>query len=201
MAMKKLTPLQEKVFQYICQFAQESGFPPSYAEIAQHFNFSSDGTVRTYLEHLEKKGYIQRLGQARGIKILHPTVTTAIPILGKIAAGQPIPSIEDAIGSLDDIQALRHCSGRFALRVTGDSMKDAGILTGDLCIIQTGVPVQNGQIAAIQVDGEGTLKRIYFEKDRVRLQPENEWYDPIYLDRDDFDVHVLGRYIGLVRSV
>lgn len=197
----KLTPLQEKVFHYICTFSNDNGFPPAYSDIAKHFNFSSDGTVRTYLEHLEKKGFIQRMGHARGIRILkQPKENNCIPIVGKIAAGEPILAIEHHIGTLDDISEIKQTNGRFALQVKGDSMKDAGILDGDLAIIQTNVPVHNGQIAAAMVEGSATLKRIYYEKDHVRLQPENEYYDPIYIHRHDTQSTIIGRYIALVRK-
>ncbi len=179
--------------------------PPAYSDMAQHFGFQSDGTVRTYLEHLENKGYIQRLGRARGIKILkdpHPSRVTphSIPIVGKIAAGIPKEAIEEHLGDVGDLPELHQKEGRFALRVQGDSMKDAGILNGDFAIIQTQVPVHNGQIAAVIYNGEATLKRIYFEQDRVRLQPENEFFHSTYIPRTEFESAVLGRYIALVRQ-
>jgi repressor LexA len=197
-----LTVLQERVFRFICDFADENGFPPSYSDIAGKFQFSSDGTVRTYLEHLEKKGFIQRLGKARGLKILKPLASKSIPILGKIPAGHFKQALEDPLGTVDELPELQGSDGRFALKVSGDSMKDAGILDGDLAIVQTNVPVHNGQIAAVAVQGgEVTLKRVYFEKDRVRLQPENEFYEPLYIQRTDFEAKVIGRYIALVRKV
>lgn len=202
--LAKLTRLQEQVMHYICQFASEQGFPPSYAEMATHFNFSSDGTIRTYLEHLEKKGYIQRLGKARGIKILVNILEKArpsIPILGHIAAGAPIAAIEHHQGTLEELAYLQPKEGRIALKVQGNSMVDAGIFDGDIAIIQTGVPVPNGQIGAISVDEETTLKRIFYEGDRVKLQPENAAYTPMYLDKYSFKAQILGRYIALVRSV
>lgn len=195
-----LTAMQEKVFQFIVDFLESNGFPPSYSDIATHFDFSSDGTVRTYLEHLERKKYIKRMGRARGIQILKSTAPSAIPIIGSIAAGPVKLAVEEFNGTLADIRELEKEDGRFALRIQGDSMKDAGILDGDLAIIQTQVPVNNGQIGAVLIDDEATLKRVYYEKDRVRLQPENEFYDPIYVDRSSFNSRVIGRYIALVRK-
>ncbi len=198
---KPLTRLQKKVFDFICEFAQEEGFPPSYQDIAQKFEFSSDGTVRTYLEHLENKGYIQRLGKARGLKILKFSIKNAIPILGKVAAGGLQAALEDPSGTIEDtLPELKSKEGRFALRVNGDSMKNAGILSGDLAIIQMGAPVTNGQIAVVIYEEEATLKRIYFEKDQVRLQPENDDYAPIIIERRDFEKAVCGRYIALIRK-
>jgi repressor LexA len=199
--MEHLTPTQEKVFRYICEFATREGFPPAYAEIAHEFGFSSDGTVRTYLEHLEKKGFIQRLGKARGIKILKPIVPKGIAIIGKVAAGNMRPAYEEHAGNIEEIPELKYQEGRFALKVVGDSMKDAGIMDGDLAIIQAGIPVYNGQIAAVIYQGDATLKRIYFEKDTVRLQPENEFYQAVSIKRSEFDSMVCGRYIALVRKI
>lgn len=202
--LQKLTRMQEQFLTFICQFALDNGFPPSYAEMGSHFKFSSDGTTRTYLEHLEKKGYIQRLGKARGIKILANILEKtrpSIPILGHIAAGAPIPAIEQSDRHVEDIPQLQPKEGRIALTIKGQSMIEAGIFDGDVAIIQTGVPVPNGQIGAISIDGETTLKRIFFEKDRMKLQPENASYEPIYIDKSSFNAQILGRYIALIRSV
>lgn len=198
--MKPLTRLQQDVFDFICIYKDENGFPPSYSDIGKHFNFSSDGTVRTYLEHLEKKGFIKRFGKARGIQILKAEAPSAIPIIGTIAAGPLRLAIDDHIGTIADIKGLQKRDGRFALQVNGDSMRDAGILNGDYAIIQQGVQVLNGQIAAILVDNEATLKRVYYEKDRIRLQPENSDYDCLYLNKNHFDATLIGRYIALIRQ-
>ena len=202
--LQKLTTMQERFFTFICQFGLDNGFPPSYAEMGSHFKFSSDGTTRTYLEHLEKKGYIQRLGKARGIKILANILIQArpsIPILGYIAAGTPIPAIEQFDNHVEDIPQLHPKEGRIALTIKGQSMIEAGIFDGDIAIIQTGVPVPHGQIGAITLDGETTLKRIFFEKDKVTLQAENVAYSPLIIDKNSFKAQILGRYIALIRSV
>jgi len=198
--MEKLTTLQKKVFTFICDFAKDCGFPPSYSEIASHFSFKSDGTVRTYLEHLERKGYIQRLGKARGIKILFP-FAESIPIVGSIAAGNPKDAIEDYIGTIGDIESLHFNDNRFALKIKGDSMVDAGIQDGDLAIIQRNVTIKNGDIAAVLLEDEATLKTIYFENDHIRLQPENITYTPITIKKGTFEARFLGKYIALVREV
>ena len=156
---KPLTKMQQNVFDFICEFAEEEGSPPSYSDIASHFNFSSDGTVRTYLEHLEGKGFIKRLGRARGLQILKRPDIKSIPIVGQIAAGSPTLAIETFDGTINDIKELQQKEGRIALRVCGDSMMKVGILDGDLAIIQTGVSVSNGQIAAVMVDDSATLNK------------------------------------------
>ena len=111
----KLTKSQQKVFDFICKFKEHEGYPPTYRDIAKEFNFGSDGTVKTYLVYLEKKGYIQRLGKARGLKILKHPNKQVIPILGEIAAGNPIQAYENKLGSLEDIEPLQYQPDRFAL--------------------------------------------------------------------------------------
>lgn len=197
----KLSSSQQKVFDYLVRFLAENGYPPSYSEIASQFGFKSDGTVRTYLDHLEAKGFISRAGHARGIRLLKVPEADSIPIVGRIAAGEPILATENIIGTLADLQPLSPKDGRFALTISGDSMKDAGILNGDIAIIQRGSDVRNGQIAAVMISSHATLKRVYFEKDRIRLQPENEDYSPTYISRSEYDAQILGRFIALVRQV
>ncbi|MBT5855004.1 repressor LexA [bacterium] len=195
-----LTTAQESVFTFICNYLEESGYPPSYSEMAGALNFSSDGTIRSHLAILERKGYIKRNGSARGITILRPPTPKHIPIIGSIAAGPLTPSIEDFQGTLDDVNELKAAPNRFALMVSGDSMINAGIMDGDIAIIQRDSPIHNGQIAAVMVDNDATLKRIYFEQDQIRLQPENELYNPMYIHRQDGESRFIGRYIALVRQ-
>jgi len=198
--MKTLTKTQQKIFDFICYFTKKEGYPPSYSEIASQFGYSSDGTVRSHLELLEKKGYIKRHGKARGVKILKFPEKKHIPILGKIAAGTPMTAIEDFVGTLDDIHELQYKDGRIALVIKGDSMIDAGIWDGDIAIIQTGTSITNGQIGAVIVNNDDvTLKRVYFEKDQVRLKPENKHYQDLILDKHNYNTRILGKYIALIR--
>ncbi len=195
----KLTPVQKKVFEYLCKFSSKQGFPPSYSEISEHFNFSSDGTVRNHLEQLENKGYIQRLKKARGIKILHTPTPNAIPIMGEIAAGNPISSEDIGDGTISELDTLQSKPGRVAVRVKGNSMINAGILNGDIAIIQSGVRIANGQIVAIRLDGEVTLKRIRINLHQVALLPENPDYTPMIVTAKTFQSEVIGKMIGLIR--
>ena len=195
-----LTRMQQTVFHFIENFAEDNGFPPSYSEIAKHFNFSSDGTVRTYLEQLEKKGYIQRLGRARGIKILRPSTPKSIPILGKIAAGAPIDAIESHNGTIAEIPSLASKPNRFGLEIKGDSMIEAGIFEGDIAIIEKTTQIRSGQIAAVLIDDEATLKRVEISPTVTKLHPENQNYEPIILQQGIFEANLLGKYIGLIRE-
>ncbi|RAP32675.1 transcriptional repressor LexA [Candidatus Marinamargulisbacteria bacterium SCGC AAA071-K20] len=196
----KLTKSQQKVFDFICRFKDSEGYPPTYRDIAKEFNYGSDGTVKTYLIYLENKGYIQRLGKARGLKILKTPPKKVIPILGEIAAGNPIAAYEDNIGTLDDIEPLTYQPDRFALKIRGDSMIDAGIFDGDLAIIQRNTHIKNNDIVAVLLDDDATLKRLRQTNDQVTLLPENKNYEPIVVTQQQFQARIVGKYIGLVRS-
>ncbi len=200
-SMKLISQVQQQVFSYICDFFDRENYQPSYQDIQTHFGYSSPGTVRNILLQLEKKGYLKRNGKSRSIQILKPFRHKSIPILGAIAAGKPILAVEEWTETIDDIAEIKGEDGRIALRVRGDSMKDAGILNGDLAIIQTNSPVNNGQIAAVLVNDEVTLKRIYFEQNSVRLQPENERYHALELDRNDLNNWMIGPCVALIRQV
>lgn len=198
---KKLTKLQQRVFDFLCAFTKQNGYPPSYSEIGSHFNFSSDGTIRTYLEHLENKGYIKRLGKARAIKILKDNEPISIPIIDKKDTYSMNTSGTDFNGLISDIEQLNFNSDRFALTVSDHSMRDAGILKGDIAIIQKNLTINNSDIAAVRFDNEITLKRILFEPTRVRIQPEHMMYEPKFLKHTEIDHHLVGRFIALVRQV
>lgn len=195
-----LTPMQQKVFEFLLTYTEDNGFPPSYSEIATAFKFSSDGTVRTYLEQLERKNYIRRLGRARGIQFLEKPETNSIPIAGKIAAGTPISAIESDMGSIFDLPTLNPSPNRFALKVNGDSMIDVGIFDGDFAIIEKTSTIKSGQIAAVLIDDEATLKRIHVLNSHIQLLSENKKYPPIELKKGIFEANLLGRYIGLIRE-
>ncbi|MFC1770799.1 transcriptional repressor LexA [Candidatus Margulisiibacteriota bacterium] len=199
-AKSVLTAKQKEVLSFICDFSDVEGYPPTYKEIAKHFNFSSEGTVRTHLILLEKKGCIIREGKARGIKITRKIITNKIPILGNIAAGTPSQAIQEFTENISDIPELKYHKDRFALRIRGESMKEIGILDGDIVIIQKETQIQNGQIAAVLIDNEATLKRVYFEKEKIKLQAENKSFAPIYLNPNSFETKLLGKYIALIRT-
>ncbi|MFA5880060.1 MAG: transcriptional repressor LexA [Candidatus Margulisiibacteriota bacterium] len=200
--MKELTIKQKAILEYIIQFVKDKSYAPSYEDIARFFKFSSVASVRTHLELLEKKGVIKREGRARGIQILKNPIKEQIPILGAIAAGNLNFSLEEDLGTIMEIPGLKYQEGRFALKVKGLSMKNAGILDGDYAIIEKNLKVNNGDIVAVLVGEEATLKRIYFEKEKVILKPENSLFDDIILSENDFyeQVQLLGKFIALIRS-
>lgn len=195
--MQNLTKKQKEVYDYIKDFISENGYSPSYREIAEAFELSSVATVATYIDYLKEKQYLS--GEESGARSLQLTPvfedrTFEIPLLGSIAAGRPIM----AIRTNETITIPRDMMGKdvFALKVRGDSMIDEGIFDGDYVVIQKLVNPKNGDIVVALVDGENvTLKKFYREKDRIRLQPANGKYKPIYSRK----VVVQGKVRGVIR--
>lgn len=205
--MKQLTEEQQRVFDFITAWTEENGMPPTVREIADELGYRSPNNASQHLRLIEGKGYIRRTpGRSRGIEILVETQkkettdnSLNVPIVGDIAAGSPITAIEN----IDDHIALDSSIFRgeklFTLRVKGDSMKDAGILDGDMAIIQQQPTVNNGDIAAVVIEEEATLKRYMKENNQIRLQAENPAYEDIIV-KSDKDVHIAGKLSGVLRK-
>lgn len=202
--MKYLTERQRDILQFIKDFKKERGVTPTHREICDHFGFSSYGTVYKHLSLLEKKGLIRRdWNQKRGVELVEREEKSAVaenarelPLFGYIAAGQPI----DVHLSNETITVPERLTGRgdnYVLKVRGDSMMDDGILDGDFVIINRRERADNGEMVVASVNGEVTLKRFYFEGERVRLQPANSLMSPIYARSRD--VAVQGVVVGLMR--
>ena len=196
---KKLTQKQENVFSYICQFIKENNFPPSYKEIKKAFNFSSDATVRTYLEYLEKNNLIQRSkNKSRSLKVLSLPKNT-IPVVGSIAAGIPSLAIQTDSENISDLSILQCKKNKIALKVKGDSMIEIGIINNDYVIIEKDVDIKNKDIVAVLINNEATLKRIHFKDENIELIAENKNYKPIILKHTERN-KIIGKYIGLIRE-
>lgn len=195
METQELTPKQKKVMDFI-RLSTRKKAPPTIREIASALHLSSTGTVRDYLNALEKKGYLRRINnKSRAIQILKGE---KIPIIGTITAGGPDLAVEDIIGYLDPHEILNTESGHiFALRVKGDSMIDAGILEGDTAIIKKQSTAYNGDIIAALLDNnEVTLKRIRLKAGQnAHLEPANKNYQPIHKE-----FTVIGKVINIVRN-
>ncbi len=192
--MKNLTDSQKKVYDFLRE-AGMSGVPPTVREICFATGLSSTSTVHNHLKTLEKLGYIQRdNGKNRSVVVTGASSVTQVPILGTVTAGAPILAVEDIVGY---IPFTENNSGHelFALHVKGYSMKDAGILDGDYVIAQKSNVAQNSQIVVAMIDEEATVKTYYKEKDVIRLQPENEEFEPIYSK----DVQILGKVVSVIR--
>ncbi len=197
-----LNTQEERVFKYIKEKIQTTGYPPSVREICAALGFKSTSSAHQYIERLADKGYISKDDlKTRAIKIVGAESTIPLPIVGKVAAGEPIlaqENIEDyfAIGeSFFSKDSLKN--DNFILKVQGESMINAGINDGDYIIVSKQNTARNGQIVVAMIDGDATVKTFYKEKDHVRLQPENDTMEPIIVR----DVEIVGKVIGLFRKI
>jgi repressor LexA len=201
---KGLTKRQREILTYLMDSMQERGYPPSVREIGAALGLTSSSTVHSHLAALEKKGFIHRdPSKPRAIEILKdgtsqpPRRSIPVPVLGRIAAGQPLFAEEN----IEDIFPLPRDFVRedasFILRVRGDSMIEAGIYDGDYLVFRQQSTANNGEIVAALLGEEATVKRFYREKDHIRLQPENRTMTPIVTR----DVAVLGKAVALIRRL
>ena len=220
----KRTPSPEAILAYLEESLRDRGRPPTLREIGSAFGIASTNGVRYHLDRLESEGRIKRdRFTSRGIEVLlaggreavakHDTSPTKppafhrnhdlheVPLLGHVAAGAPLLAeehIEDTIvvdGTL--VKPGKH----FALRVRGDSMKNAGILDGDIVIVRHDGPVHSGEIAVVLIGDEATVKRFFPRRDKLLLLPENEAYEPIEVLPSDPDVRVAGKVVGVFRRL
>jgi repressor LexA len=201
--MKELTGRQREVLSFIRKCINDH-YPPTVREVADHFDMSVKGAY-DHLAALKKKDRIRMGRGSRTIELVRaqdekdPSDFVEVPILGYVAAGIPINVESNWDGTvLVHRSALKGGDGCYALRVKGDSMVGAGIMEGDIVIIRQTNVVQNGEIVVVQVDDSTTLKRFYQESSRVRLQPENSNYQPIFSTLES--IHILGLLVHLIRS-
>ena len=203
--MEKLTKKQDKVLTEIKKFMAEYGYPPSIRDLCKLCNLSSSATVFVHLRTLADKGYIKQDNKKfRAIELLVPNEyseksTVEVPLIGKVAAGNPIEAIENPNEFFNlPIELVPKNAEVFTLLVNGDSMINAGILNEDIVIIKKQNTANNGEIiVAMNEENEVTLKRFYKEKDHIRLQPEKDLLEPIILN----NVTILGKAIGLYRKI
>ena len=204
--MKKLTDKQSKIYEFITSWQMKKSYPPTQAEIRDHFGYSSQNAVRSHLALIEKKGYIRlNWGKARGIKLIQPSNIfskgPSIPLIGSIAAGVPLWVEQNFEDHLPISPALFGGGELFALKVIGESMIDAGIRNGDVAIIRRQDIVDNGEIAAVLIDQEATLKRVFLSPDSLILKSENVSFKNLeYPMSENNPIRILGRYMGIVRT-
>jgi len=199
--MKAITSRQSEVLDYIKAFIGEHHFPPTMREISEHFSISVKGAY-DHVKALEKKGYLKiDNNRSRTIEVVgydEPVdeQVREIPILGNVAAGLPLLAEENLEGTVRLPTEHLGSGSHFALHVRGDSMRNAGIMDGDLAVFRQQPVAENGDIVVAMVEEAVTLKRFYREKNRVRLQAENPAYPPIFTQH----VRVLGKLAHLIRS-
>ena len=200
--MKGITDRQKEVLTFISSYTYANGYPPTVREISEHFEISIRA-VQDHILALQKKGFLsQAQKRARSIKVLSDSDASApfvgrVPLLGTVAAGKPLLCEENLDGYLNLTEPfVRPGKSYFALRVRGQSMINAGILEGDLAVIEQASSAVDGQIIVAVIDDAITLKRYYKEADRVRLQPENPAFQPIYCS----DLRIVGILSNIVRT-
>ena len=205
-----LTERQQAIYDFIADAIRSRGAPPTIREIMDVFEINSTNGVRTTLAALEKKGHIRRHARlSRGIELVdyvEPAALTSelreVPLVGRVAAGEPILATENIESTLQVDRALVPASGTvFALRVHGESMKDAGILDGDIVMARRQESAERGDIIVAQLGDEATVKRYAPDHDCIRLLPENESFEPIVVSLDAVDFSIAGKVVGLMRRM
>jgi repressor LexA len=198
----ELTQRQRQVLQFVTTFADSNGYPPSQREIAGHLQVSGTLPVMKHLAALERKGYIKRGNVNRGITLTTPhSRSTSLPIVGTVRAGQLSTAIEDIQGYFSVDQMVVKGADCFFLRISGNSMINAGILDGDLALVRPQTTAGKKDIVVAMLDGEATVKWFYKENDHIRLQPANPDMKPILIYPEDGDVTIIGKVIGVYRQL
>ncbi|HLR20409.1 MAG TPA: transcriptional repressor LexA [Tissierellaceae bacterium] len=201
-----LSQKQIEILLYIKNEIQRQGYPPAVREICKGVSLKSTSTVHSHLEKLESKGYIRKdPTKPRAIEILDKEddfllikkKTVDIPIVGKVTAGEPILAVENIEDTYPVPLDLVEGHDVFLLKVQGESMIDVGILDEDLVLVKEQTSANNGDIVVALLEEEATIKRFFKEENRIRLQPENQFMDPIYT----CDISILGKVIGLFRRI
>jgi repressor LexA len=204
---KEMTLTQQKVFDFLKDFLQKRGFPPTLREIASHFGLRGPKAPQKTLNILERKGYIRKIpGGSRAIEILsYPPVRLTqilpIPIIGRVRAGEPILAIENIEGYINLDRNLVSSGGVFLLRVQGDSMIGAHILDGDFALVKSQPNAENGEIVVALIEDEATIKRIFKKRDLIRLEPANPKMEPIVVKKGEKKVTIVGKVVGIFRKI
>lgn len=205
MMKQTLTKKQKQMLDYIREFADEYGYAPTFREIMDGLNYSSVATVAQHIDNLVTKGFLyKRNNEARSIQLVETDIDTAsmgsLPIMGMIAAGSPITTIDNPNETLQVPDLLVKSDTSYVLKVQGDSMIEDGILDGDYIVVRENRTPKDGDVVVAMIDGESaTLKHFFREDGRIRLQPANSAYEPIYVESDQaFEVQ--GVVTGVVRS-
>jgi repressor LexA len=200
-----LTKRQQEIFEYVKRYSAKHGYPPTVRDIGAAIGLTSSSTVHTHLANLEKLGLLKRdPTKPRAIEVLvdrarRATAPRGLPLVGQVAAGSPVLAEENIEEYLEVPALAGGDDGDFLLLVRGDSMKDAGILEGDHVVVQRRDSAIDGEIVVALVEGEATVKRFFKEADHIRLQPENDAYEPIRGSGDD--VAIVGKVVGVTRRV
>jgi repressor LexA len=196
--MSDLTARQAEILQFIRDSIESDGYPPTRAEICSAFGFNSPNAAEDHLRTLERKGAIRlEPGAARGIRLVEQL---GLPLIGHVAAGRPILSEAHVQARYQIDSAMFAPRADYLLKVRGLSMRDAGILDGDLLAVHRTTEVRSGQIIVARVEDEVTVKRLRRKGSRVELLPENPDFEPIVIDLRDTSMEIEGLAVGLIRN-
>jgi len=197
-----LTTRQRELLEYIEKLITQRGHSPTIREIGLKFGISSTNGVRGHLSALIRKGYLKKTDNvSRGLELVRSIAVEIgrIPLVGSVPAGLPIDSAENIEGEIALDLSFLPKGETFSLTVSGDSMKNAGIFNGDVVIVRKQRVAQRGEIVVAIVDGEATVKRYFPEEKRIRLQPENDDYQPIWVNKRSGEFRIAGKVVGLLR--
>jgi repressor LexA len=196
--MKELTPRQAEILQLIRDTIEETGFPPTRMEIARMLGFASPNAAEEHLRALERKGVIEILdGTARGLRLKE---ALGLPLVGRVAAGAPILAEEHIVGRYSVDPNLFRPRADYLLEVRGMSMRDAGILDGDLLAVHKVADARSGQIVVARLEDEVTVKRLRRRGATVELLPENPEFKPIVVDTRETPLAIEGIAVGVIRN-
>ena len=210
--MEELSPRQREILEYIVSAVEQRGVPPSYREIGAALDIGSTNAVSDHIKALMKKGYLERVGAAGNPRSVKPTLratgnidddrSVGVPIIGRIAAGTPLLAEENYEGSIRVDRDMLPAGGKvFVLVVTGESMIGDGIHDGDLLFVKEQTTFRNGEITVVLVGGEATVKRVFREEGRLRLQPSNPAMSPRWVDDQAGECSIIGVAVGLYRRI
>lgn len=201
--MKPLTPRQQQVFDLIKSKIDETGMPPTRAEIARELGFRSANAAEEHLKALARKQAIEIVpGASRGIRILLDAANDdqGLPLIGRVAAGEPILAQEHVESHYQVDPSMFRPQADFLLRVHGESMKDIGIMDGDLLAVHKTQDVRNGQVVVARVEDDVTVKRLERKGSKVLLHAENEAFSPIEVDLTSQELSIEGIAVGIIRN-
>ena len=200
---KELTSIQKNILDFLIDQIKGKGIPPTLADVAKHFGYKNRSTVQQHFQAIEKKGYIRKSPKlSRGIELtLEDKFFVPRPILGEVAAGNPLTIYPDAIDTIKLPTIAKMPQDSFLLRVKGDSLKDAYIFSGDIVIVNPNLEPKNGQIVVAILNDAAVVKRFYKKRSEIELVSENADYKPIVIDKKYPSFKIVGIVVGIYRSM
>jgi repressor LexA len=204
---KELTETQQNVLNFLNKSLTEKGYPPTLREIASYFKLKGPKAPQKTLDILERKGYIRKTpGVSRGIEVLNSLSFRAnqmlsLPVVGNVRAGEPILAVENIESYIHFDRGLVPSEDVFLLRVQGESMIEAHIQDGDFALVKPQPKAENGEIVVALIEDEATIKKIFYKRDLIRLEPANSSMEPIVVKRGEKRVVIVGKVVGIFRKL